>query len=42
VKANIFGKWQMKYELMILNWSLYWLALHEQEELDNGLALMKD
>jgi hypothetical protein len=26
---------------MVLDWSLQWLALHEQEELDSGLALIK-
>ena len=26
---------------MIMDWSLLWLALHDQEDLNNGLALIK-
>jgi hypothetical protein len=32
----------MRHELKILDWSQQWLALHEQEEFDSGLALIKD
>jgi len=32
----------MRYVLMILDWSQKWLSLHEQEEFDSELALIKD
>ena len=35
----MFGKWQMRHELIAMDWSLYWLALHEQEELDSELVI---
>jgi hypothetical protein len=31
----------MRHELMILDWSQWWLALHELEEFDSRLALIK-
>jgi hypothetical protein len=42
VKANIFRKWHVRHELVISDWSLQRFALHEQEELDSGLVLIKD
>jgi hypothetical protein len=31
----------MRHELMIMDWSLLWLALHDQEDLNDELALIK-
>ena len=36
MKASIFSKWQMRHELMNMNWSYRWLALHEPKEFDSG------
>jgi hypothetical protein len=41
VKSSIFGKWQMRHKLMNMDWFQQWLASHEQEEIDSGLALIK-
>ena len=38
----MFGKWQMRHELIIMKWShIGGLLFHEQEEFDSGLALIK-
>ena len=41
MKASILGKQIMRHELMIMVWSLLWLALHDQEDLNDELALIK-